>query len=486
MNFKFRITITIIISALIIFSATYSNKPNESTMGTKASPGDFTVPTHIDRIANFANGSSKFSDPRGIATNGTHWFVVDQSINQVKIVTRNGDVIKSFGGLGNGTGQFNYPIDIDVNQTNVFVVDALNDRIEIFDFEGNYVAEFGSTGTGAGQFMTPAGIFIYQGLIYVTDLNNGRLEIFDSSFTRVGTYGTFGTGQNQLSNPSDVYVTATRVYIVESSPARIKVLDNNLNFISHITSPLISPFSAIVWNSYLVISDLGLGLYFYSLDASIPFGSGYSDWIYGTYTLQYAALNGTHLWITSDKGIEIWGYSDFPRYFQVFGNQMNNLLIWDDLLFNQTFANSQFNVYKGNSPATLSYLDSTYSFSYFDQPVTSGETIYYAVTATTSLGETDYSPILSVSGSQTETTYVTIPGGTGTVTRTATITVTDGGNNTVTITNNFATTNSGQTGETTVTETTTVSSSGNLGSIWLLPVTLMSLVLSTSRRKFQK
>jgi DNA-binding beta-propeller fold protein YncE len=115
----------------------------------------------------------------------------------VKKFNLNGDLVKTWGGVGSGDGLFNTPWAITVDDDGyVFVSDYYNENIQKFTSEGTFVDSWGSSGSGTGQFSTIEDIFFSNGILYVVDGNNSRVQLFNT----VGSWIQTWDG-NQLFHP---------------------------------------------------------------------------------------------------------------------------------------------------------------------------------------------------------------------------------------------------------------------------------------------
>ena len=66
-------------------------------------------------------------------------FVTTTDKHEVHKFTKNGDLIKTVGGLGSQPGQFNFPNGLRVSrQSELYICDSNNHRIQIFDLDLNF------------------------------------------------------------------------------------------------------------------------------------------------------------------------------------------------------------------------------------------------------------------------------------------------------------------------------------------------------------
>ncbi|KAL9644037.1 hypothetical protein ABK040_005505 [Willaertia magna] len=120
--------------------------------------------------------------PRGIVINTNNQLVVTDESHQVKLFTKEGQYISSFGGQGKEEGELRNPLGIihDFINNRYVVCDSLNNRLSIFKEDGSFVKCLGKQGTGRKEFNNPsnADIDYNTGYLYVVDTNNNCIKIF--------------------------------------------------------------------------------------------------------------------------------------------------------------------------------------------------------------------------------------------------------------------------------------------------------------------
>lgn len=123
-----------------------------------------------------------FSHPYSvIADSHDHLLVADSHNHRVKILSLNGEVLKSFGSQGMIEGQFNFPYCLALNRRGnlIIVSDSQNHRVQIVTPSGRLVKCFGGFGDEIGKFKNPLGVAIdSDDVIYVADSGNSRIQIF--------------------------------------------------------------------------------------------------------------------------------------------------------------------------------------------------------------------------------------------------------------------------------------------------------------------
>ncbi len=134
-----------------------------------------------------------FFGPGGIDFDGQgNLHVTDFSADVIKVYGRDGELVKTYGGLGTEPGQFDGPAGLAISETtgNIYINDQFNNRIQVLDSEENFLYAFGSEGTELGQFNEPIGIDVDEfDNIYVADSQNSRVQVFDKEGNFLTVFG---------------------------------------------------------------------------------------------------------------------------------------------------------------------------------------------------------------------------------------------------------------------------------------------------------
>ena len=151
-------------------------------------------PGQLDRPASMA------FDPEG------HIVISDTMNHRVQRFTRDGEHLGGFGELGDGDGQLNMPWGIAIDQDgNVFITDWRNDRVQKFSSEGEFLFKFGRSGSGKGEFNRPSSVAVdAHGDIYVCDWGNDRVQLFSPQ----GRYVEQFIGDASMSRSGREYILA--------------------------------------------------------------------------------------------------------------------------------------------------------------------------------------------------------------------------------------------------------------------------------------
>lgn len=154
-------------------------------------------------------------------------YVVDDWLNSVRIFSKDGDPVGSWGVAGSGEGELSGPSGIDFDaDDNIYLVDSGNNRVQKFTKDGSFLTQWGSEGDGEGQFNMPFGISVDKsGNVYVADWRNDRVQKFTGDGRFLMQFGTSGNGDGQFDRPTDVAVDADGyIYVCDWGNDRVQVI----------------------------------------------------------------------------------------------------------------------------------------------------------------------------------------------------------------------------------------------------------------------
>jgi DNA-binding beta-propeller fold protein YncE len=161
-------------------------------------------------------GAGRFAWPHGIYADrdGNVWVTDARAGNgrghQVTKFAPDGRVLLTLGTAGvagSDSAHFDGPTDVVVAANgDVFVSDgheaASNNRILKFTRDGRLVKQWGGTGSAPGQFIVPHALALdSQGRLFVADRDNDRIQIFDQD-------GEFLEQWTQFGRPSGLFIAA--------------------------------------------------------------------------------------------------------------------------------------------------------------------------------------------------------------------------------------------------------------------------------------
>ncbi len=179
--------------------------------------------------------------PRGSAIDGQgNLWVTDDANHRIQEFSATGKFIAAYGSYGTGNGQFKEPTGIDVNQGtgNVYISDCANDRVQELSSKGEFIRSFGSEGSEEGKFKCPAGVKIdTSGNVWVADSANNRVEKFSSTGTFQAAYGSAGSGDGQFKEPWGLTFSGSNLYVVDYANNRVQELSSTGSYVAQFGSP---------------------------------------------------------------------------------------------------------------------------------------------------------------------------------------------------------------------------------------------------------
>jgi DNA-binding beta-propeller fold protein YncE len=134
---------------------------------------------------------------------------------------------------GSGSGQFTQPDGVATDGTNVYVADRGNKRIHKFGLDGSVVGSW----TVGSPAQAPERVAVAAGKVYVstsagTLWRSNTAGVPDNSWDGDGVTGTSGSGAGQLDYPMAMAVDGSGVSVVDSSNERIDRFDASGKFVS--------------------------------------------------------------------------------------------------------------------------------------------------------------------------------------------------------------------------------------------------------------
>lgn len=149
-------------------------------------------------------------------------FIVEWNAHRVKVVSREGEVVRTFGSKGKRTGQLHGPVDVAIDEAtgHIYVSDSRNHRVVVFTAHGNFVRNIPSPGR------SPRGIEITSdGMLFLACFHSDsihRMQLDGSpptsgpSIFTAGITQPFGIGVDSRRN---------RLYATQSSSNVLFVYD---------------------------------------------------------------------------------------------------------------------------------------------------------------------------------------------------------------------------------------------------------------------
>jgi len=126
-----------------------------------------------------------FSQPAGIATTATHFYVIDYPVNEVHKYDLAGNLVTQWGAPGSGPGEFDFeaPSSLTTDAAgNVYVADSGGARIQRFDADGTFLDMLapGQSVSTPGTFYAPVAVALSpdERILYVSDRLRHRILAF--------------------------------------------------------------------------------------------------------------------------------------------------------------------------------------------------------------------------------------------------------------------------------------------------------------------
>ena len=165
-------------------------------------------------------------------------YIVDGVNNSVRIFSRQGNYLSSFGKQGAANGEFQFPLGIDIGRSGkIYIADSGNHRLQIFDAGGGFIAKIDLPATTRHP-ADPTDVAADEigNTCFVADNDNHRILVYDLATLRLKKiYGKHGTGKREFKYPFLISLDRDRnVYIVDVINTRVQVLNPKGSFIKFI------------------------------------------------------------------------------------------------------------------------------------------------------------------------------------------------------------------------------------------------------------
>lgn len=167
--------------------------------------------------------------PSGLSVDADGNVVVsDSHYHCVRLYSKDGELLKTFGSAGLEPGQLSYVSDALRDVAGNYYVSEFgeNQRISKFDPDGKFVKCWGTPGSEIGQFARIRAMTLGpDGNLYVADACNHRIQVFTTDGEFVRTFGTPGDGIGELAYPYDVACSkgaTPYLYVVEWENCRVQ------------------------------------------------------------------------------------------------------------------------------------------------------------------------------------------------------------------------------------------------------------------------
>jgi len=165
-------------------------------------------------------------------------YVVDGVNHTIKIFSRKGTLVSSFGRKGSGSGEFRSPLGIDIDDSDkVYIADSGNHRVQIFSAKGSYIAEIKlPPRNDHGADPTDVAVDNVNKKCYISDNDNHRILAYDlAKLTLINTYGRHGAGRDRFRYPFLMALgKGQNLYVVDVINTRVQVLNSQGSFVAEI------------------------------------------------------------------------------------------------------------------------------------------------------------------------------------------------------------------------------------------------------------
>jgi len=152
-------------------------------------------------------------------------YVVDVTAHNIKVLGRDGTLLRMIGGRGGEAGEFNYPTDIAAHDRSLWIADSGNRRVQAIDRKGNPVAAFGQAGDAPGDLALPKSIATDSvGHVFVVDGRFENVQVFDAEGRLLLFFGEEGTGPGEFWLPGGIFIESSgRIWVCDSYNRRVQV-----------------------------------------------------------------------------------------------------------------------------------------------------------------------------------------------------------------------------------------------------------------------
>ncbi len=154
-------------------------------------------------------------------------FVVDVVAHDVKVIGRDGSLLRILGKRGSGPGEFNYPTAVAVEGSTLWIADTGNHRVQAMDRYGSFLSSFGKAGDAPGDLALPKSIALDSaGHVYVVDGRFENVQVFDAEGRLLLFFGNEGTGPGEFWLPGGIFIEpGGRIWVCDAYNRRVQVFE---------------------------------------------------------------------------------------------------------------------------------------------------------------------------------------------------------------------------------------------------------------------
>ncbi|XP_070541434.1 tripartite motif-containing protein 2-like [Ptychodera flava] len=162
------------------------------------------------------------------------YYTLDNNNKQVVVSDENGHVIRTF-----GNHELKDPIGLGISPSNgnVYVTDFGEHCVKIYTRSGKYLRSFGSKGKGEGEFGLPVGVKVgNNGMVFVADYVTKLVQVFSSDDQYLYFFAS-ECGNGMLGCPRKIAIEDDKyVYLTMSNPSCLVKFDIGGKFVRCIES----------------------------------------------------------------------------------------------------------------------------------------------------------------------------------------------------------------------------------------------------------
>ena len=176
-----------------------------------------TATRGISTLLNLSGVEEITTDPQSGAIFAT------TTMHEVHKFTKNGDLIKTVGGLGSQPGQFNFPNGLQVSrQSELYICDSFNQRIQIFNLDLNCKRVLGTDSCLLTKAWPSDVDFDSSGNIYIVYNQSNCIQVFSPAEQLVHTIGD--ERGKPFIDPLSLVFYKELMYFTEYDAHRVSVL----------------------------------------------------------------------------------------------------------------------------------------------------------------------------------------------------------------------------------------------------------------------
>lgn len=174
-------------------------------------------------LAQWTGPAPGFYGPRDLCFGpGRSIFVVDQGRARIVRLTREGQVLTTWGSPGKEDGQFNEPTSVvaDVDHDRVYVADPRNQRIQVFDTNGKFIMKWTVEEWKPDVWLLQHLVLDHTaGRLYASSHGTAEVLVFDLAGHKTGRL--VPALPDKLEGASAMVLSRRRLYVLDSFSNRV-------------------------------------------------------------------------------------------------------------------------------------------------------------------------------------------------------------------------------------------------------------------------